>query len=358
MTEQLDIQVELRRSEGFRLSIDESIALTGVTAVFGANGSGKTSLLRIIAGLEGTVDGSVKFRGTAWQGASTFVKPEDRGTGYVFQDGRLFPHLNVRDNLLFPARHGRRNASADFDEIAHRFELGSLMDRMPASLSGGERQRVAIARALLAKPEILLMDEPLSSVDLPRKRELLPLIHSLAKAPGIPIVYVTHDIDELVYLADSVILLADGQSVARGTPREILSRSDIVALAELHEPGAIIEAPISRQLDGLTCIDFSGNEIRIPHVDGNPGDAVRLRIQPKDVILALQPVSGISIRNCLPARVRRIDPIGDDQVLVELEVGEQLLQARITADAARELGLARGLSVYALIKTVALDRFA
>lgn len=358
MTEKLELEVELRRTEGFRLSIDESLDLTGITAIFGANGSGKTSLLRIIAGLERSVEGSVRFRGINWQDASTFLRPEDRGTGYVFQDGRLFPHMNVRDNLLFSARHGRRNRSADFDEITQRFELGGLMDRSPDGLSGGERQRVAIARAVAAKPEILLMDEPLSSVDLPRKRDLLPLIQSLPEALGIPVIYVTHDIDELVYLADSVILLADGKSVARGTPREILGRGDVVELADLHEPGAIIEAPIARQLEGLTCVDLSGEQIRIPHVPGEPGDFVRLRVQPKDVILALQPVAGISIRNCLPARVSSIDALGNDQVLVSLEVGGQQLKARITADAARELGLERDLSVYALIKTVALDQFA
>jgi molybdate transport system ATP-binding protein len=266
----LELDIELKRDE-FRLAVAESLDLAGITAIFGANGSGKTSLLRVIAGLE--------------------------------------------------------------------------------------RQRVAIARALLANPALLLMDEPLSSLDHPRRAELLPLIRELPTRFGIPILLVTHDIDELVYLADEVILLADGKNVGRGSAREILERSDFERLTHLREPGTVLEAEIQGQTDGLTTVSMPGGELRIPHVTGSVGDRIRLRIHPRDVILAIERPSGISIRNSLATTVRSLEAAGDEQVMVTLAVGDQQLKARITRDAADDLGLAPGQPIHALIKTVALDAF-
>jgi molybdate transport system ATP-binding protein len=353
----LDIDIELTRGE-FLLAVRESIGLSGITAVFGANGSGKTSLLRVIAGLEPAANGSLQCRGEQWQRPGGHTKPENRTIGYVFQDGRLFPHLNVERNLRFPLQQGRRSGPLKFDDIVQAFELDGLLHRYPDSLSGGERQRAAIARAMLANPTLLLMDEPLSSLDNPRKRELLPLIRSLPTRYDIPIVYVTHDINELVYLADSVILLANGRNVAHGSTREILERNDFAQLAELIDPGNVLEAQIERQTEGSTVVSLAGGQLRVGRIDGTAGDVVRLRINPRDVVLAVEQVSGISIRNCLAVTVRAIEDCGDDQVLVSLTVGEQLLKARVTAEAARELDLSEGRPIYALIKAVALDVFA
>lgn len=352
--ELLELDIELDRGS-FRLAVSESFDLSGITAVFGANGSGKTSLLRIIAGLEPAVRGRVACRGEEWQGPGRRLAAEARNIGYVFQEGRLFPHLDVRGNLEFPRRHGGRTGPIALDETVATFDLHGLMHRYPGALSGGERQRVALARALLTNPGLLLMDEPLSSLDRSRKHELLPLIRSLPDRYGMPIVYVTHDVDELVYLADAVVLLAGGNVAARGSAREILERSDFEQLAGLEEPGLVLEARIASHSGGLTIASLSAGELRIPRTAGKPGDIVRLRVHPRDVILAAEPVSRISIRNCLAATVRKLEPSRGDQVLVSLALGDQLLKARVTADAARELELDEGRAIYALIKTVALE---
>jgi len=355
--EYLELDFELDRDD-FRLAIKESLDLTGITAVFGANGSGKTSLLRVIAGLEPTARGRVLCRGEEWQGPGGTLRPEARAIGYVFQEGRLFTHLDVKGNLQFPLRHGQRNGPIDFDDTVEALELEPLLQRFPAALSGGERQRVAIARALLANPALLLMDEPLSSLDHVRKRELMPAIKALPARYGIPIIYVTHDIDELVYLADTVVLLANGRNIARGSAQEILERSDFEQLTKLEEAGLVLEARIATHTDGLTIVTLPPGELRIPRIAGEVGDTIRLRVNPRDVILALQPLSGISIRNCLSATVIGLDHRKGDQVLVSLALGDQNLRARVTRDAARELDLQEGKPIYALIKTVVLDAFA
>lgn len=208
----LVVDVALDRGD-FRLSVQGSFDLLGLTAIFGASGSGKTSLLRVIAGLESEDRGQIRFRDQEWLGESRRLPPEARGAGFVFQDGRLFEHLDVRGNLEFGLRP-KRPGPIGFDATVAAMGLEPLLGRAPMSLSGGERQRVAIARALLANPVLLLMDEPLSSLDLARKRELLPLIRSLPSRFGLPILYVTHSIDEIAYLADSVVLLAGGRNLA------------------------------------------------------------------------------------------------------------------------------------------------
>jgi molybdate transport system ATP-binding protein len=355
--DELEVNVTLDRGD-FHLNVKEALALSGITAVFGANGSGKTSLLRVIAGLEPAARGSLICRGETWQGARGRLQPEARAIGYVFQDGRLFPHLNVQANLEFPAKHGRRSGPASLSETVKAFDLDHLLHRYPAALSGGERQRVAIARAILANPALLLMDEPLSSLDNTRKRELLPLIKNLPQRFNMPIIYVTHDIDELVYLADTVVLLANGRNVARGSAREILERNDFEQLAELRDAGNVLEARIANHAEGSTLVSLAGGELRIRRIAGEVDDPVRLRVNPLDVVLATEKLTGISIRNCLAATVRSVEHHGSDIVSVSLTVGDQRLQARVTADAAHDLGLSEGRKIYALIKAVALDVFA
>lgn len=350
---QLVVDVALDRGD-FRLAVRESFDLAGITAVFGANGSGKTSLLRVIAGLERSAHGHIVFRDIEWQNDGRAMPPEARGAGFVFQDGRLFEHLDVRGNLEFSLRRRKPERRIGFDDTVAALGLGPLLDRRPASLSGGERQRVAIGRALLSDPVLLLMDEPLSSVDQGRRRELLPLIRSLPAQFGLPILYVTHSLDELVYLADSVVLLAGGRNVARGSAREILERADIAELSGIDEPGSLIEAKVLRHADAL-CVALVGPyELRLPMTHAEPGAALRLRVDPRDVILALEPPRAISIRNRLPATVRSIERRADGQVLVRLVIADQALAARVTAEAAAELELSEGQAVLALIKSVAL----
>lgn len=353
----LSIDIELRRGE-FMLAVKQSLKLSGITGIFGANGSGKTSLLRVIAGLEPAATGELRCRSEVWHGPNAWLRAESRAIGYVFQEGRLFSHLDVKGNLEFPRKQGRRSGPIAFDETVKAFDLEPLLSRHPADLSGGERQRVAIARALLANPALLLMDEPLSSLDAPRKRELAALIKQLPAQFQIPVVYVTHDVDELVYLADSVVLMAGGRNVAHGSAREILARTDFARLAELENAGNVIEGQIASHTEGSTIVSLADGELRIPRINGVSGDAVRLRVNPRDVVLATERLTGISIRNCLPARVQQVETRADNQVIVSLTVGEQLMTALVTADAARELDLQEGRPIYALIKTVALDAFA
>ena len=353
--DRLELDVELDRG-GFRLAVRESLSLAGITAVFGASGSGKTSLLRVIAGLEPGARGRVRFRGLDWQTPERRIPPEERALACVFQDGRLFPHLDVRGNLEFPRRHGGRSGPIRFDDTVAAFGLEPLLARDTGSLSGGERQRVAIARALLANPALLLMDEPLSSLDRARKRELLPLIESLPARYGIPVLYVTHDLDELVHLADDIVLLANGSNVARGSAREIVARSDFEQLTALADAGAILEVEVSGETDGLTVAKLGSGELRIPRIAASPGQTVRIRVSPRDVILALETPAGISIRNRLDGTISAIAERGDGQAVVEIDIGGQTLKSRITGDAVAELELAPGRRIVALIKSVALDR--
>jgi len=219
----LALHVTLERAD-FALEVQHELALEGITALFGPSGSGKTTLLRVIAGLERSARGSVTFDGNAWQSAQAWLPPDRRGVGYVFQDGRLFPHLTVKKNLEFAARRATRGA-IDFDAAVAAFDLKALLGRRPGSLSGGEQQRVAIARALLTSPRLLLMDEPLSSLDVGRKREILPLIEQLPRQFGVPVLYVTHNVDEVARIASHVLLLAGGRVAAYGTVARYSSES-------------------------------------------------------------------------------------------------------------------------------------
>jgi molybdate transport system ATP-binding protein len=351
---QLVVDVELERGD-FLLAVQEAFDLAGITAIFGASGSGKTSLLRVIAGLEPATRGRIRFRDTYWQDGRRRLPPEVRNVGYVFQEGRLFDHLDVRGNLQFPLRRRQSAGTIGFDSTVTALGLEPLLGRRPASLSGGERQRVAIGRALLTNPELILMDEPLSSLDLARRRELLALIRSLRSRFDLPILYVTHSVDELVQLADSVVLLSGGRNIAHGSVRDILGRSDFAQLTGIDEPGAILEATIVAHSDTLTMATVGPHALLVPRTGAPIGTNARLRVDPRDVILALEPPRAISIRNRLPALVRSVEQIGDGQVIVRLLVADQPLAARITADAAAELALRDGLAVYALVKSVALQ---
>jgi molybdate transport system ATP-binding protein len=339
----------------FSLAVDTSISITGITAVFGPSGSGKTTLLRAVAGLERPARGRITFDGTVWQNEHTYVPAHRRRIGYVFQEGRLFPHLTVDKNLRFAARHARDSGPIGPREAIDALELNDLLDRRPVSLSGGEQQRVAIGRALLANPQLLLMDEPLSSLDARRRREIVGYIERLPARFGVPVLYVTHDIDEVIRLADRMILLSAGRLVANAPVREVLDRVDLWPLTGRLEAGSVLEAVVEAHADGMTRLAVGDQTLRIPAIALAPGETLRLRVRARDVVIASRRPSHISIRNVLDATLMRVDL--DESIYAELllAIGPQSLRARITREALAELELTPGQAVFAMIKSVAFD---
>jgi molybdate transport system ATP-binding protein len=340
---------------GFRLAVDATIPLAGITAVFGPSGSGKTTLLRVIAGLERNAHGRVMFDGADWRNEHSFVPAHRRRIGYVFQDGRLFAHLTVEQNLAFAVDHARDAGPINLRDTIDALDLDDLLDRRPASLSGGEQQRAAIARALLTNPRLLLMDEPLSSLDTNRRREIAAYIERLPSRFGVPVLYVTHDIDEVIRLADHMLLLSLGRVVANAPVKDVLDRIDLWPLTGRLEAGSILEAVVDEHAEGLTRLILGDQSLRIPEIDAEAGKTIRLRVHARDVVIASRRPNHLSIRNVLNATLTRIDL--DETIYAELllSVGSQSLRARITREAVAELELESGQPVYALIKSIAFD---
>ncbi len=353
---ELALDVKLERGS-FALAVHETIALEGITALFGPSGSGKTTLLRIVSGLETDAVGDVTFDGERWQASGVRVPPHKRRVGFVFQDGRLFPHLTVAKNLTFGIgrRAERERAVIRFDDVVAALDLDPLLSRRPASLSGGEQQRVAIGRALLANPRLLLMDEPMSSLDVRRKAEILPYIERLPEAFGLPILYVTHSVDEVARLASSVVLLRSGRVVGRGPVAEILERIDLWPVTGRLDAGTLIEAVVDEAKDGMASLALGEQRLRVPLAGATVGTKIRLRIHARDVAIATERPRAISIRNVLEAEILAIDFHGPVYVELLLDVDGRHLRSRITREAFDELGLDVGRRVYALVKSVAFE---
>lgn len=336
----------------FTLDVDQELPLRGVTALFGQSGSGKTTLLRCIAGLERAPGGSIAFDREIWQDDSRriFVPPHKRACGYVFQEANLFAHLSVRGNLEYGRKRqpGERRRM-DFDRTVELMDIGALLERNTTNLSGGESQRVAIARALLASPRLLLLDEPLASLDASRKGEILYYIERLRDDLGLPIIYVSHAIDEIVRLSERVLVLDNGKVVAAGPVRE--------AIGSDHG-GAVIDATVADQdlAWGLARLAFSGGELYSADVDALPGERVRVRIASRDVALALSPPLDSSFLNVLRCVVTSVAGDEGARVDVHLDAGGTPLVARVTRKSASALTLSPGKPVFALIKAVAVDR--
>ena len=357
----LDLDCRLTHGS-FAARFAAGLDLNGITALFGPNGSGKTALLRVIAGLDRHAEGGVRFDGETWQDsqAGIFVPAARRGVGLVFQDGRLFVHLTVEGNLAYGARRASPHGpSIGRDEVIEAFMLEGLLERDPATLSGGEAQRVAMARALMARPRLLLMDEPLAALDNPRRADILGFIERVPEMFGVPVLYVTHAIDEVVRVASCLVLLEAGRFVASGPTAEVLSRLDLPPLTGRFEAGVAIDGVVAGS-DGeyaLTRVDIGGAELVVPRLDFPADHRVRLRIRARDVALALKRPKGISFRNILAATVEEI-ALEEDTAFAEirLRLGSQTLRARLTRKSVDELRLKPGLQVFALIKGVALDR--
>jgi len=357
----LNLDVTLERG-AFRLAVRREIALNGITALFGPSGSGKTTLLRVLAGLERDARGLVSFDGTVWQTAGRHVPAHRRGVGYVFQDGRLFPHLTVEGNLRFALeRAARREAAArsaqpiELEAVVRALDLWTLLARRPASLSGGEQQRVAIARALLTSPRLLLMDEPLSSLDVARKREIIPHIERLAETFGVPVLYVTHNIDEVARLADDMLLMRAGTIAAEGPVAELLEQLDFALADGERDTGAVLHVTVEAGRAGFAALRLKEHVLQVPMAKLRVGMPLRIRVHARDVALATERPRGLSIRNVLPSRILRIDIDEPANAEVLLDVDGQRLRARITRDAVADLELAPGQEVFALVKSVALE---
>jgi len=352
----LALRVSLPRP-GFALQVACELPARGIIGLFGRSGSGKTTLLRCIAGLESGADADIVFDGDIWQAAGRFVPAHRRAVGYVFQESSLFPHLDVRANLLYGLQRvppAERRLS--FDEAVAQLELAALLRHRPAQLSGGERQRVAIARALLSSPRLLLLDEPLSSLDPRSRTEILPHLERLRDEAAIPVIYVSHVLAEIMRLADQLVLLDAGRVRALGPLQQLLTRSDL-PLAQFADSGSVFDAVIEEHDPSyqLTYVRIGAGRLAVALKSAPIGGHLRVRIDARDVSLTLKQPELTSILNVLPATVSEITGDGDPaQTLVRLELGREPLLARITRRSAVQLGLAPGMQVYAQIKSVAL----
>ncbi len=344
----------------FDMDIDMSVPACGVTALFGPSGCGKTTLLRAIAGLQRFAQGTCVVAGDVWQNAALFRPPHRRAVGYVFQEASLFPHLSVRGNLLFGARHRQTGPSdLSFGEVADLLGLDPLLGRGPHHLSGGERQRVAIGRALLSRPRLLLMDEPLSALDRPTRDEILPFLERLHGRLDLPVLYVTHDRAEVERLADTLVLLRAGRVEALG-PLERLQSDPACSYAQGRDAAVTLDAAVEGYdaEDGLAAMLVAGHRFLVPSPKLMTGEGRRLRIAAGDVSLARSAPEASTILNILPVTIVSGTAAADHAVLVVLALrpnGPKLL-ARITRRSWQTLGLEVGQPVFAQIKSVALAR--
>jgi len=343
----------------FTLDVDLSMPEAGVTALFGPSGSGKTTILRCMAGLERSPTGFLAVADEVWQDEQRgiFLPPHKRPLGLVFQEASLFPHLSVLGNLRYGMK--RSGNTEGFDAMLDLLGIRALLERDPESLSGGERQRVAIARALLTRPRLLLMDEPLSSLDMKRKLEILPYLERLRDELAIPVLYVSHSLDEVARLADHLVLIENGRVTANGSLMDVMTRLDLDA-AFADETGVVMETTVAaHEADGLTRLEFPGGKLYIAGHAHRIGSRLRCRITARNVSLSLSVHPDTSILNLLPATVVAIaatDTPGHVLVQLQLMDGKTLLLARITERSRQALAIAPGLSVIAQVKSVAILR--
>ncbi|MEG2049049.1 MAG: molybdenum ABC transporter ATP-binding protein [Comamonas sp.] len=349
--------LQLQRAD-FALNVQLNLPGQGVTAFFGPSGCGKTTLLRSIAGLE-RARGCVTVNGAVWQddAAQHWLPTHQRALGYVFQEASLFPHLTAEGNI----RYGLRRTPAArqrvaLEQVIELLGIAPLLPRKPSTLSGGERQRVAIARALATSPRVLLMDEPLSALDAERKAEVLPYLDRLQAHLDIPILYVSHSLDEVARLASHLVLLRAGQVVAEGDTAQLLARLEL-PLAHGDTAAAVVPATVVQHNahDHLTTAQFNGGQLRLVGTQvRTPGSQVRLRIQARDVSVALAPPAYSSILNVLPVRITAIQPEAPGYAMLQLQAGATTLLARLSQHSVQQMGLATGQSAWAQVKGVAL----
>jgi molybdate transport system ATP-binding protein len=357
------IEVDVTHRLG-TFTLDAKFAAGGrLIALFGHSGSGKTSLINIIAGLIRPERGRVAINGAvlADTARGVFLPPHKRKLGTVFQEGRLFPHLNVRQNLLYGAwfaRTARDDANANLSRVAGLLGIEHLLSRYPNRLSGGEMQRVAIGRALLASPKLLLMDEPLASLDEPRKLEIMPYLERLRDEARIPIIYVSHSVAEVARLSDTLVILEAGKVRAAGPTIELMQRLDLIHAAGTGESGALIEAVVESHdyAYGLTLLVSRAGTWRVPRLEAAQGKTVRMQIKARDVMIALEPPASVSALNVIPAVVAEIGPMDEPGVEIKLDCSGEALVARLTRYSVERLSIRVGTPVFAIVKSVSFDR--
>lgn len=344
------------------INIDFSVPSPGITVLFGPSGSGKSTVITAAAGLWHPDDCRISVDNEVVVDTSIgiWMPPERRSVGLVFQDARLFPHMSVTSNLTFGMRRTRERRIG-FDEVVDLLGIRALLPRRPSTLSGGERQRVAIGRALLRQPRVLLMDEPLASLDAARKAEILPFLTRLKTMLKLPILYVTHAMDELLQLADYVVLLESGSVLASGPVAELSARADL-PLARRDDSGAVLSCRVTGHdmVRQLTSLAWGPATLAVPITDIPVGTEVRVRVPAREVILARPELDGLqdalSLHNILPGIVRTIgDDPGRRAALVEIACGGGSLLSRVTPDAVTRLGLVPGAPIKALMKSMSVE---
>ncbi|MEZ5487214.1 MAG: molybdenum ABC transporter ATP-binding protein [Steroidobacteraceae bacterium] len=346
----------------FRIDARFTAPAAATTALFGASGAGKSTLLALLAGALRPDRGRITIDGEPVADAATgrHLPLEQRRIAWVFQDGRLFPHLSVAQNLDYGLKRLPRSTAQRFarEHVLEVLDIGALLGRWPRDLSGGERQRVAIGRALLAQPRLLLLDEPLASLDAPRRLEILGFLERARREFPLPMVYVTHSLAEVLRIADYMVLLERGQVVGQGTPAALAGRLDTPLLAARGDAGALLQTRLAGQEpDGsASWLEFgTQGRLLVPRLAVPTGTAVRAYVLASEVMLATEQPRGLSVRNVLPATVRRIAARADATELVELDCCGQPLLAAVSRGAVLELRLEPGREVFALVKTVAID---
>ncbi len=344
--------------DGFTLDLDETIPLEGVTAIFGASGSGKTSALNLIAGFLRPEAGTIAFKKSIWFSSTSrnWVAPHKRPVGTVFQDAQLFPHLTVRGNLDYADKRAHSTSRGhSLSEVVSVLELDALLERQTSTLSGGEAQRVALARTLLTRPEILLLDEPLSALDTARKGDLLPFLETAKTVFNLPTLYVSHDVDEVSRIADRVLVMDTGRVIARGRPDEVLSRFGLEAGRNPYELASVLTGQVAPKSDDGDLLEIKIGEASIwlaADLETDPGADVHIKIAARDVAIATHRPEGISIQNMIAATVTSIQETKRPAFrTVILDVAGQTLTSTITRKAVQDLELTPGRLVYALIKS-------
>ncbi len=354
---QLSIRYQLTRA-AFSLNVDLELSMQGVTGVFGPSGAGKTTLLRCMAGLEKCNAGRLVVDGTAWEDSSAGVNHAShrRQIGYVFQEARLFPHMNVSRNLAYGQRRSATGSRTfDFDYVVSLLALGKMLDRMPATLSGGEAQRVAIGRALLRSPAMMLMDEPLAALDEARKEELLPFIERLHAELKMPIVYVSHNIEEICRLCDQLVVMDAGSVMTQGDLQSVLLQTEEPILSG-QEAGSVLIGSV-QEYDStfdLTRVETAGSQLWVPGNYGPLSTELRLRVRANDVSICLERPAKTSILNVMEVDVLAIQEEPTGSVLVHLRIGTDVLLARVTRRSCSELSLRSGVKVFAQVKSIAV----
>ena len=355
------LSVNITKAFGsFRLETQFEVEEGSITAIFGKSGAGKTSTINAIAGLTRPDVGVIQIGNTTLfdQNLRINLPIYKRQIGYVFQDDRLFPHMTVQNNLIYGTPKNRDVAnSLNLTDITGLLELAPLLERRPRTLSGGENQRVAIGRALLSNPKLLLMDEPLASIDVQHPFEILPFIQRVREKTGITIIYVTHALEEVIFIADQIILLSEGQVTAQGTVEEIMSRLDLHPMTSRFDAGAVISAIYSgydREFD-LGELSFDGGTLRIAGLNAEIGIHLRAHIRARDVSLMLDKPKDTSVLNVFKGELIEIRHEDGPQLDLLINIGTPLI-ARITRKSLNDLNLDIGSKVYAMIKAVAIDR--